>query len=206
MRFELIGTDYDLNIFVNLPAMPSRGMSLILTDSAGDEILYAKVKEVSCHASVDSEMGSDSSHSDLYLTVKVKKIDEDAIDDLRKTQQNRRWTDNFLLRFDQEKVIKRFSALLAPSTDARFQLEFSMQNDIVGIHIVNRLSEMNPGFTIGEFCKHHQDEMLSAILQTGEEIQSYRLSCEDLEFQPQDARKFVKALADHRGVFIGAQN
>lgn len=101
--------------------------------------------------------------------------------------------------------LDRFSKLLAPQIDPKFKIDFSLDGDIVDIHIVERLEGLNDGFTIGEFCKNYSAEMLAAIVAAGEEIQRYRISCCDLFFTPQNARAHIKALGD-RDKFLALRN
>jgi len=88
---------------------------------------------------------------------------------------------------------------------SKFQIELALKEETIKIHIRTRLPGLNPGFTIGAFCKDYRDKMLSAIVETGEEIQLYQLSCEELEFQPHSARNLIRALAD-REQFNGYNN
>jgi len=102
-------------------------------------------------------------------------------------------------------TLDRFAALFLPQVDSKFQIELSLDGETVKIHIVNRLPGLNDGFTIGEFCRSIRDELLAAIVATGEEIQRYQISCCDLNFQAHNARSLIKALGD-RDKFLALRN
>ena len=106
---------------------------------------------------------------------------------------------------NESTTLDHFSKLLAPQIDPKFKIDFSLDGDIVRIHITDRLEGLNDGFTIGEFCRHHRDEMLAAIVETGEEIQRYQICCGSLEFQKTNARNLIRALAD-RDKFLALRN
>ena len=102
-------------------------------------------------------------------------------------------------------TLDRFAALFLPQVDSKFQIELSLDGETVKIHIMNTLPDLNEGFTIGEFCRTYRDEMLAAIVETGEEIQRYQICCGSLEFQKTNARNLIRALGD-RDKFLALRN
>ncbi|MBW4422132.1 MAG: hypothetical protein KME13_23435 [Myxacorys californica WJT36-NPBG1] len=91
-------------------------------------------------------------------------------------------------------TIDRFSSHFLPHVDrSKFQIDLSLVEDTIKIHIKKKLPEQNEGFTIGKFYGQYRDEMIEAVVQTGEEIQRFQISCEEREFRSHNVRNLLRS-------------
>jgi hypothetical protein len=92
-------------------------------------------------------------------------------------------------------ALDRFTEIFLPIVDLdTFPIALTLEGKTIKFRILQKLPTGNEGFTIKEFYGTYRDEMLDAIVQTGENIQYFQLSCESCSFRSHDARELIEAL------------
>jgi hypothetical protein len=98
-------------------------------------------------------------------------------------------------------AIDRFSEIFLPIVDLEtFPIALTLEGETIKFHIERKLPTGNEAYAINEFYKTYRDQMLDAIVQSGEEIQLFHLSCESVKCQmTHDARKLKQSVIDYYG-------